>query len=184
LAIYHSLKERENLYTINNEKFYPSNGLEILLKQIKTYLYENQLILAGSNGDSLTETEIINIIAVNPTYSFNTISVSEVENGFINEMLDYVEKVEKYFTQLSDSNDNEFIINTFIDLINSLTEIVKVAEHYKVNFLSIENINEIANKAISRIEIGDIDFLLDVMEYEIIPSLHDFKSKLLERQNH
>jgi hypothetical protein len=172
------------LYIINNERFYPNSGMENLFKKIKSHLHENQLVLADSSGAPLAETEIINIITSNSTYSFNSISISEIEDGFVHEMLEYVEKVEKYFSELSISSNSELIINTFIDLINSLTEIIKVANYYEFYFISIDNINEIANKAVSRIEAGDIDFILDIMEYEIIPSLLDFKSKLIERQHH
>ncbi|MET3697648.1 hypothetical protein SAMN05877753_106246 [Bacillus oleivorans] len=172
------------MFIINKEKFSSKNGIDNLLKEIKFYLHENQLVLTNSKGVPLTEEEIENIISSNPSYKFDSISVSELETEIVNDMVDYIKRVEKNFSEISQSNNNEKIINSYIELINSMIEIVKVAEHFDIEFLTPEQINEITNKSISRIEKGDIEFIIDVMEYELIPMLFDFKENLLERQYH
>lgn len=169
------------MYTVGKQKFIGDKS-ENILNQIQTHLYQNQLVITDNKGTPLEENEILNIISTHSTYCFNTTSISDIENGFISEIIDYIKKVENHFTQLSMSNDNGHIINIFIDLINSLIEIESTVGYFGIDFLNVEQIKEIANKALSRIEKGDIEYILDLMEYEIIPTLLNFESKLLERQ--
>jgi hypothetical protein len=168
------------MYIINNREFHVENGLSSAISEIQFYLNQQQLVLVRENGTPFNYEEIEDIINTNSKYKFDTMSVKELEHGFINETIDYIDKVEKHFEKLSTKND-KLIINTFIDVINSLAEIAHVTDFRGMDFWKIEEINEISRKAVSRIEVGDINYLVDILEFEIVPGLLDYKMKMLER---
>lgn len=170
------------MYIINGKVFTRNDGINTLMKEIKTYLHDNQLVLTNDTGIPLVEEEITNIISTNPTYTFDSVSVSKIEVDFVNEISSFVVKVEKQFNQLTSVNDKGLIINGFIEFTNSLIEIERAAQYFDINFIKFDQINEIASKVVSRVESNDLDFVLDIMEYELIPILQNFKERLLERQ--
>ncbi|QXE00959.1 hypothetical protein [Terribacillus sp. DMT04] len=168
------------MYKIGDMEFL-NNNKEDLYEEIKVYLHEKQFIINDESGAPLSEKAFMEIIASHSSYSFSVKQISTIEKEFIEELVIYIEKVKDKVDSFSKSNDKELIINGFINLINSLIEIQATAGYFEIEIIDIEYINELATRAISRIEDGDYDFLVDVMEYELVPSLVHFKNKLPER---
>lgn len=172
------------MYTIENQTFYLNSDIGSLLKEMQSYLHEKHLVITDNKGIPIDDKEIVNIVSTNQTYRFYTTSVSVLENEFIIEMIDYVERLEKHFPKIAASNDKVLIVNSFIEIINSVVELEGVSKYFNMNVVNIERINEIVNRALVRIEQDDLEYIIDVIEYEMSPIFSELKSRLLERQSH
>lgn len=174
----------KNLYIIKDQKFYLTDGVETLLKEINGFLNKQKIVITDENGNPIEEDIIISIILNYREYQFITKPVSVIENEFAEEVIQYVEKVNNNYPTLFQSMNKDIVINSFIELVNSILEIGKTAQYFELDFIPTNEVNELTNVALQRLELGDADYISDMVEYEIIPSLNDFKDKLKERLYH
>lgn len=167
------------LYVIDQKTFYKTVNTESLINEIKKYLHNEKKILLDKKGETLNDEALIEIIKSNKGYEFKTNELRDIEVGFLKEMKNYLYELEFYINKVSYLEDQSNKINCFIDTINSLTELETAARYYNIDFYSIEEINEIANKAIKYIELNNIDYLMDVLEYEIVPRIRNFLEQIM-----
>ena len=158
--------------------------LKTVFNKIMKYLKENQLLITDEQGTPLNEVEISEILKSNNSYHFRTSKISIIEDDFIKNTIDYINKAETLYKEIAEAENEGLIIQAFIDLTNSLAEIQKVSGYFNIHIISIEQINNLASMALEKVQQGDIEFVNDIIEYEILPQLVDFKTKLLERQSH
>ncbi|WP_404404894.1 hypothetical protein [Jeotgalibacillus malaysiensis] len=167
------------MYVIDQKTFYKTVNTESLINEIKKYLHNEKKILLDKKGETLNDKALIDIIKSNKGYEFKTNELRNIEIGFLKEMKNYLYELEFYINKVSYLEDQSNKINCFIDTINSLTELETAARYYNIDFYSIEEINEIANKAIKYIELNNIDYLMDVLEYEIVPRIRNFLEQIM-----
>ena len=170
------------MYNIGDFKFVGDS--ESVFNKLMEHLKEKKLLITDIQGNPLSESEILNILNLNDQYSFYTKHIYEIEKEFIEDFNLYVSKVEEKFKEISDIEDKSLIITAFVEVLEALIELQKVSKYFNFSVIDIESINALAEKALERIEEDDIDYIIDVLEYELIPKLNNTKSKLLERQCH
>jgi hypothetical protein len=167
---------------IGNQTFERKNTLKETWKNIQNYLHENQLILVDEQGIALNENQIIAKLTTETVCEFYTKEVKELERETIDEVICYIGQVEGKVEELLESDQREILTQSFVDLMEALLEISTLCRYFHLDVLTEEKVRDLFQKALPRVEQRDEQYMLDVIEYEMIPMMVSVKQALTERK--
>jgi hypothetical protein len=167
---------------VGNQTFERKNTLEETWKDIQAYLHDHQLILVDEQGIALNENQIIAKLATEAVCEFYTKEVKELEQETIDEVVCYIDQVEGKVEELLESDQRETLTQSFVDLMEALLEMSTLCRYFQLDVLTEEKVRDLLQKALPRMEQGDEQYMLDVIEYEIIPMMVSVKQALTERK--
>lgn len=81
-----------------------------------------------------------------------------------------------------ESNDIESLIQSFADLMEALLEITSLCEYFQVDELNGEKVHSLLQKALPRVDQKDEQYMLDVIEYEIIPIMQSVREAFAKKE--
>lgn len=149
--------------------------LELAEKALKDFLATEKLVVTGQNEELLTEQEIKQILVNLPTtIKFTAISSSKVLLDFKEELNTYILKVEAYIDTTRETEDFSSTMASFVEVTEALLEFEVVANFLDKKLIDREQIQTISKKALEQAEEGNADYLLDLIEYELLPILQYF----------
>lgn len=167
---------------IMNQFFKRKDTLEETWKDIKEFLHNNQVIVVDSNGVALSENQIIEKLTTETNFEFFTKNVFELEKETISEVIRYIDQVEVNVATVLESNDIESLIQSFADLMEALLEITSLCEYFQVDELNGEKVHSLLQKALPRVDQKDEQYMLDVIEYEIIPIMQSVREAFAKKE--
>lgn len=168
------------MFKISGEAIIESGSNDEIKEKIKKYLTDRKLTLVNDEGNPIDEQELMAILEGNQSYHFKSKKTDEFVNGFILSIDEYTSVVNNFTINISNLSDAQ-LLNAFSDLITSLIEVEKAASYFEVDFYNIDELNKFAKNVMERYSLGDIDYLKDIIEYEILPYLEVFSKKISER---
>jgi len=92
----------------------------------------------------------------------------------------YLTKVETVIEGL-DSEPPQKIYNYFIEITESMVELLPLAQFVKYNKLNEDIIRNFAEKGLSKMKENNEFYLIDIIEYEFIPILLEFKKEIKKK---
>jgi len=93
---------------------------------------------------------------------------------FKEELHTYILKVKAYIETARETEDFSSMMTSFIQVTEALIEFEAVANFLGKKLIDQEQIQTISIKALEQAEEGNIDYILDLMEYELLPILQHF----------
>ncbi|MFJ8246268.1 hypothetical protein [Peribacillus asahii] len=150
-------------------------------KAVKSYLHRENLVLIDKCGESLDEKEISELLfnSAGDIY-LKAIDTSVLLNEFGKELNLYIKRVEQYIEDIRDSEDFSTVNSSFVQVIESILEFSKVETFLSKNLIDELAIKDLTEKAFIQVEKGNNEYILDLMEYELLPVLHNFLSEINE----
>lgn len=142
---------------------------------LKSYLATEKLVIVGPNKELVTEQEIEQIL-MNLTAKVNLTAIcsSEILKEFKEELHSYILKVEEYIEVAREAENFSTTMTSFVQVLEALIEFEVVANFLQKKLIDSEQINVISTKALKQAEEKNTEYILDLLEYELLPMLHRF----------
>lgn len=141
---------------------------------LRKHLQEEEVILVDEKNVPLDINKIGDfLLDVTNTHYLKAIKTSFVLQEFKVELQQYIEKVENYIEQLRDNENYTTITEGFTQVVEALIEFDKVAAYLQKETIDQDMLREISVKAITQAEMKNFQYVLDLMEYELLPLIHN-----------
>ncbi|MBE1555014.1 hypothetical protein [Sporosarcina limicola] len=148
---------------------------ETAVQLVTEYLATKKLVLISGNNEILNEEEIRLLITEQPAVlKLTALHSNEVLRDFKEELHNYIVKIEEYVEDTRESENFTSAMNSFVQVAEALLEFEAVANYLRKKLINHQQIQAISTKALSQAEEGDSEYILDLIEYELLPILHQF----------
>lgn len=157
-----------------------TNRIEVS-QAVNTYLLDNKLVLVNNEGETLSEKEINELFFDSiSNQHLQAISTLTLLTDFKMELDLYIHKVQEFIDDKRDSGNLSIVSVGFIQLIESTTNFSVVSSFIQKDLIDEVTIKELTKKAFEQAELGNVEYILDLMEYELLPILHDLLNEIQE----
>lgn len=154
---------------------------EIAAEHLKNFLITERLVIVNKNDEPILQQELSVLLLGNPKeIKLKAINSSILLRGFKEELHNYILKVELYIENTRENEDFSSMINSFIQVVEALIEFSSVEDFLQKEMVPQQQINDISKKAIEQAEVGNNEYILDLLEYELLPILHNFLNEINE----
>ncbi|MGC5324881.1 hypothetical protein [Brevibacillus sp. SYSU BS000544] len=164
-------------YTFNKKE-----TLKETLNTILEYLRINNLIIVDEIGTPLSESQVNEQLENNNDVVFYTKTISNLEQETIDETLAYVKKVRSWIIENIEENNDSNLSQSFVTILEALLELEKVSTYFSIDAITAIKIQTLSQKALPQMEQGNEEYLRDLLEYEILPSIQLMEKHLVERK--
>lgn len=155
---------------------------DMLFAKLKEYVKINHLVIVDENDVPIGREEIFTLIEKNENCYLKAVPTSQLLSDFYMELNNYIDKVESYVEAVRDNEGDLHSVHTaFINIMEALMEFAKVQSYVQTNVIDFEFLEEISSKAFQQAQHGNLDYILDLIDYEIIPVLKDLQELIKER---
>ncbi|WP_339060492.1 hypothetical protein [Tepidibacillus marianensis] len=151
------------------------------MNEIKKYLRENNLIIVDQSENPFSFEEIESMILNETEPIFYVKYIVDLEKETIKDTIEYINNAEKRIHDIIEENNQVSIVQAFVKLMEALVSLEKIMSHFGSETLTSSWIQTISEKALSQIEKENYSYLVDLLEYEIMPKLVELKEALLQR---
>ncbi|MER2076732.1 hypothetical protein [Psychrobacillus psychrotolerans] len=149
--------------------------LELVGQQLKEYLLKEKLIIIKSNQEPMSQDELATLLKSNEAeFRLVAMHTSILLREFKEELESYIQKVETYIEDMRESEIFSDVLNGFVQVIEALLEFTSVEKFLQKSLVNQQQVNELSTKALTRAEEGNLEYVLDVLEYEVLPLLQHF----------
>lgn len=181
MAIYFfKLEEIEMIY-VNDVLVTEEENQKIAEKMLKMYLTTEKLVLIREDNEIVDEQEIGTILINRPAIvKLKAIRTSALLRDFKEELQNYILRVEEYVEATRESEDFSMVMTSFVQVTEGILEFSAVAKFLQKDLIDQQQIHEITKKALQQAEAGNNEYLLDLLEYELIPMIYHFLSETIE----
>ncbi|WLD92969.1 hypothetical protein [Alkalihalobacillus sp. AL-G] len=155
-------------------------SLEKNLQTVQQHLTDNKLIIVDAEGIPLPDSTITSRINDEETSTFKVKSTLIIEQETLLEAIEYIDNIEPQIEVLHNS-DQDMIINGFVNAMESLVYLDKLVSHFNIDISIDYNLENASQKALKQVEDGNVDYLLDLLEFSFTPLLGEMKTKFQER---
>lgn len=160
---------------VNNVLVTEEKAPETAGGKLKVYLATEKLVLLNENEELLEENEVEQLLMNLPSaINLTAIRSSELLANFKEELHTYILKVEGYIDTTRETEDFSTTMTSFIQVSEALLEFEAVANFLEKKLINQDQIQTITKKALEQAEEGNAEYLLDLMEYELLPILQNF----------
>lgn len=144
----------------------------VLFQEVKSYLVKHKLIIINGENEPLSEEEIQNkLFNMEETLKLTAITISKLLYEFKGELSNYIVKIENYIEDTRENENYHSVAESFIQVIEALLQFKVVSNYLHKEIISEHHIQTISQKALNQAEIGNNIYLLDLLEYELLPLL-------------
>lgn len=165
-----------NDYLVTEEK-----ELETVAQQLKDYLFKEKLVIIRPDKEPASQDELASLLISGASeLRLAAIHTSVLLRGYKEELESYVQKVETYVDDMREKENFTGVLVGFVQVTEALLEFAAVEEFLQKKLLDQHELNEISSKALARAEEGNFEYVLDVMEYELLTILHHFLNETNE----
>ena len=166
---------------VNDHLVTEERELEAVAQQLQGYLFKEKLILVNSNQEPFLQEELADLLmSKKEELKLTAIHSSIMLREFKLELEDYIQKVEAYVEDMRESADFSGVLNGFIQVMESLLEFSAVEKFLQKDLIDQQQLNELSTKVLARAEEGNFEYVLDVLEYEVLAILHHFLAETNE----
>ncbi|WP_046174425.1 hypothetical protein [Domibacillus indicus] len=139
---------------------------------LKTFLYKEKLVIIDDTNVPVSSSGI-NAICDNSEeiYHLKAIKTNSILRDFKEELAVYINKVTHFVDETRETENYSSVPNAFIQVAEALIEFNKVADYLQKELIDINSLNNLSEKALIQTESGNIEYVLDLIEYELLPIL-------------
>lgn len=166
------------MFKIGDKQFEKKTDVNETMKELRQYLSKNGIILVNEFDVPYSEDQIRELLTREDTV-FKTKEVVELEKETIEESLLYIQKVNSKMQELIECDSEDEVYKWFPEIINAFLEMEKISNYFGSDVIKLEKIDSFARKALLQIEEKNEGYLREIIEYEFIPMLGDFKKFLI-----
>jgi hypothetical protein len=152
-------------------------------KILKEYLNLNKLIVVNKEGEPLNDQAILSCLSSEDSH-FHVKQVNVLEQETIIETLQFTSRVEQTIKDTLDNHEEVAVFQTFIEIIEALTHLEKVAMYFSIEDINSTKIKELSKKGLQQMEQKNESYILELIEYECLPMVTSFSETLEERKLH
>ncbi|WP_259549295.1 hypothetical protein MHI39_06000 [Heyndrickxia sp. FSL K6-6286] len=149
---------------------------------VNQYLSENDEVIIDKNGNYLNNYEITQVL-LEEVVNIKTVKSSSLAVNFISDLEKYVNKVENYIEDVREKEEYHSLSVNFVDTMESFIEISKIQKYYHVSIVNEKFFDMLLAKAEERMKEGNLEYLLDLLEYEVLPKLEELLAAIKEENS-
>jgi hypothetical protein len=155
---------------------------EMLFTELKNYLKLNQLVIINENNDPLYDEEVFALIANNKDECrLQAIYVNQLLSDLCLELTNYIKKIEDYVEKARDTGNLSSVHEAFVDVMEGLIEFSKIQDYIQTSVIDSAYLEKISLKALQQAQLGNDEYVLDLIEYEITPIFEELLESIEER---
>lgn len=160
---------------VNDHLVTEEKGVKLVAQQLKDYLLIEKLIIVKQNDEPMLQDELAELL-MNNTSELRLVAkyTSELLREFKVELESYIRKVEIYIEDMRETENYSDILNGFVQVIEALLEFSSVEVFLQKSLVDKILVNELSAKVLVRAEEGNFEYVLDVLEYEVLSILQYF----------
>ncbi|WP_102273793.1 hypothetical protein [Cytobacillus massiliigabonensis] len=148
---------------------------------VKKYLVREKLVLVDKEGQPLGPEEQAELLSETLSdHYFEAVHTSILLRDFRAELQLYIKKVDEYIENTRDKEDFSTVNVSFVQVIEALMEFSSVSTFLHKDLMDPIVLTSITEKAFKQMEMGNLEYLLDLMEYELLPVLNEFVDEINE----
>jgi hypothetical protein len=166
---------------INDREFKNESVIEII-DSINDYLKEEKLILINNEGMPLCNKEVNTILANNTDFNFIATSLAFFEEETIKETLSYVKKVIHEVNRIINLDLEVNLLSVITDLLEGIEDLKILERNYEIINFEILDVQKISLEILSEYQSGNENYILDVLEFELLPLYTNLEVLLKERE--
>lgn len=164
---------------INDKLVIETNNQDEAEQRLKKYLQKEKLLLINEDKQPISEQEwrviLSNLSGVKYLYAESTCTVLK---DFKEELNLYIKKVEQYVDDVRDTENYLNVNDGFIQVTEALMEFYRVSQFLQKDIIDRNIIHKIAEKAFIQAEMGNEEYVLDLIEYELLPFLQRYDNEI------
>ncbi len=147
--------------------------VETVAQQLKDYLFKEKLIIVKQDQEPVSQDELASLLMSNaPELRLAAMHASVLLREFKEELENYIQKVENYVEDMRETEDFSEVLDGFAQVIEALLMFSAVEEFLQKSLIDQQQVNELSTKVLTRAEEGNLEYVLDVLEYEVLAILH------------
>jgi hypothetical protein len=166
---------------INGTKIQRQSSLEDTFNSIIMFLSNENSVIVNEHGVALSNNEILNILANQAEVHFQTKKISEIEKETLEELQNYVENAELEIEKLRENGNLGEIVQAFQDIVEALFYFSKLQDFYQLTIINLNHVHKLTEKSFNQVKEANSDYLLDVIEFELLPMIESLKEAIEER---
>lgn len=164
----------DHLVTVEKE-------LEAVVKQLKDYLFNEKLVIVKKDQEPMSQGEVARLLMSNePELRLAAMHTSVLLRGFKEELESYILKVETYVEDMRETENYSEVLGDFVQVIEGLLTFSAIEKFLQKSLINQQHVNELSSKALKRAEEGNFEYVLDILEYEVLAILHHFLNETNE----
>lgn len=165
---------------VNNIDITSENELDII-STIKAFLTKEKMILVNEENLPIDNKDLEEIVLnMEENLFLNAIHTNSIIRDFVVELKEYVSKVEEYVENVRDTEDFSTVTDSFINITEALLEFSTVAIFLQKELVDQIQLKELTNRSLIGAESGNLEYVLDIIEYELLPILHRILNEINE----
>lgn len=154
----------------------------MLFTKLEEYIKINNLVIVDENDVPLGRDEVFALIKKSEKCYLKAVQTNQLLSDFYMELNSYIDKVESYVDRVRENERNLHSIPTaFINIMEALIEFSRIHSYVQTNIIDLEFLEEISLKSLQQVQHGNLDYILDLIDYEIVPLLKDLRDSIGER---
>lgn len=166
---------------INNHEFKNENAIK-LIESINDYLKEKKLILVNKDGIPLCNEEVNTILANNKEFNFIAKSLTFFKEETTKETLIYVKKVIDTVGKIVNLDLKVNLLSVISDLLEGTEDLILFEKNHSIKNFEVLNVQKISLQILSEYQTGNENYILDVLEFELLPLYINLEALLKERE--
>jgi hypothetical protein len=167
---------------VNGQLVVDDGTCETAFTKLKDYLILNKLIVVDESNNPLNDEEILALIEKNTDECYvQAIDANQLLLDLCFELASYIEKIENYVERTRDEGNLSSVHEAFINVMEALIEFSKVQDYIQANVIDPTYLEKISLKALQQAQLGNDEYVLDLIEYEITPIFKDLLKLIEER---
>lgn len=166
---------------VNERLVTEANELEIMVQQLKDYLFVEKLIIIKDDQEPMSQDELTSLLINNSSDIYLVaIHISVLLRDFKEELAVYIQKVEKYVEDMREIENFSGVLDGFVQVTEAILEFTVLEQLLQKNLIDKEQLNEVSAKALLRAEEENYEYVLDLLEYELLSNLQHIFDEIIE----
>jgi hypothetical protein len=154
---------------------------EDTLNEIKKLLVTENCIIVNEHGAPLSDNDILHLITTQREIHFQTKNISDIERETLQELQHYLENAETEIEQLRENENVGEIVQAFQDIVEALFYFSKLQDYYQLSIIDLNQVQKLTQKSYDRMKESNTTYLMDVIEFELLPMIELLKEAIEER---
>lgn len=151
------------------------------LTQIRQYLQEHQMLIVNDEEMPLSEDEIVRVLQTQEEVYFKVIPVKRFELEMLKETEQFLEHAEEELNDIVTNEETEKYMNAFLQISESLLELAPLVLYFGLELKINDKVKHYSQKALNQLELGNEEYIGELLEYEILPLLNEMKQIIKQR---
>lgn len=160
---------------VNGNIVTDADDIEIAAQDLKGYLATKRLLIVNDAEEPMSHQQLSAILSSNTEeIRLAAIETSILLRAFKEELATYTLKVEQYIESTRETEDYSTVLTSYTQVTEALLDFSVVEEFLQKELIDQEYLSDISSKCLKRGEEGNFEYILDIMEYELLPLFENF----------